>query len=157
VLLNSCFTEEPDRHDGFESISGCFVYQYEVESDWHLFGTVEYIDTSKASRCAKTQLQNTYLLTLNDSIVIVHGVHPKNDIDEIKKQYQIEFSDTTKLTRFTKHNDGYSVILGRLLKDSSHFRNNSFVDWKLIKYKEHNFQLIKTEEELLTFWYNWNK
>ncbi len=156
-LLNSCLMREPDRHRGFESISDCYVYEYEVEADWYLFGTVEYINTSKASRCVKTQLQNTYLLTLKDSIVVVYGTHPKNNIEIIKKQYQKHFSDTTKLTKFNKYSYGYSITIGRLCKDPSHFQNNSFVDWKLIKYKEDNLRLKKTEEKILTFWYNWNK
>ena len=157
AFLSSCFMGEPDKHDGFESISDCSVYDYEVASDWYLFGTVEYIDTSKASGCVKTHLQNTYLLTLKDSIVVVYGDHPKNNIDEIKKQYQKHFTDTTKLTDFVKYSDGYSITIGRLYKDTGHFRNNSFVDWKLIKYKKDNSRFKKTKEEILTLWYDWNK
>jgi bifunctional N-acetylglucosamine-1-phosphate-uridyltransferase/glucosamine-1-phosphate-acetyltransferase GlmU-like protein len=157
AILSSCLRGEPDRHDGFESISDCYVYEYEIQSDSYHFGTVEYIDTSIASGCVKAQLQNTFLLNLKDSIVVVYGDHPKNHIDEIKKQYQNHLSDTTKLIYFTKTPEGYSITIGRLCKDLSHFRNNTFVEWKDMEFKEYNSSFKKTEEKILTFWYDWNK
>ncbi len=157
AILSSCLQGEPDRHGGFESISDCYVYEYEVKSDSYHFGMVEYIDTSKASGCVQTQLQKTYLLTLKDSIVVVYGDHPKNHIDEIKKQYQNHLSDTTKLMYFTKTTEGYSITIGRLCKDRSHFRNNSFVEWKDMEFDKHNSGFKKKEEKILTFWYDWNQ
>lgn len=106
-IISSCLMEEPDRHHLFESISDCSVYEYEVESDSFLFGTVEYIDTSKASGCVKSQLQNKYLLHLNDSTIVVYRDHPKNHIQKLNKNYQEYLKDTSKLMDFITNTEGY--------------------------------------------------
>lgn len=155
-LLSACLTGNSKRHDGFESISDCFVYEYEVKSERHSFGLVESIDTANASGCVKKHLQKTYLLHLNHSIVVVNGTHPKNTIVEIKKQCIAYLSDSTKVTGFKTHKSGYAVTVGRLCSDTNHIRHNTYVDWKFVEFEKNNEIFRESGEEVVTIWYDWN-
>jgi len=151
-LMND--TEQED----FEARSDCRVYKREVATENYPFGRVEFIDTNKASGCAKEQLKNVYLLYHDTICVAVYNEHPKaniNVIEDLIRKYQ---TDTTRLADFIKFDSSIEITVSRLCKDSSdRYHYGDYVDWRDIEYSTLTTPFIKTKESLITTWYKWTK
>lgn len=141
------------------SRSDCFVYENEVDEEVYDFGSVEFIDTTKASRCVKTQLSNVYLLYQDTTCIAVYNQHPKysiTDIDRFKKLYQ---TDTTQLTDYVKFDTGITLRISRFCKDRKYnnYYYGKYVDWRVVKYTTTTNPYVQTENELITTWYKWTE
>jgi hypothetical protein len=156
--LSSCIGE-PEKHDDFMSRSDCFVYKNEVEVEDYNFGRVEFIDTTKASGCVKTQLSNVYLLYQDTTCIAVYNQHPQNNITDIERFKKMYLTDTTQLSDFVKFNSGITLTISRLCKDrkNENFYYGKYVDWRVVKYTTTTNPYVQTENELITTWYKWTE
>ncbi|HLU84267.1 MAG TPA: hypothetical protein VKZ45_02235, partial [Vicingaceae bacterium] len=112
--LSSCTIGELEKHEDFMSRSDCFVYKNEVEVEDYDFGRVEFIDTTKASGCVKTQLSNVYLLYQDTTCIAVYNQHPKNNITDIERFKKMYRTDTTQLSDYVKFDTGITLTISRL-------------------------------------------
>jgi hypothetical protein len=159
LLLPSCmYLMNDTEHKDFEAHSDCRVYKREVVTENYPFGRVEFIDTTKASGCAKEQLKNVYLLYHDTICVAVYNEHPKTDINVIEdliKKYQ---TDSTRLADFVKFDSSLRITVARLCKDSSDkYHYGEYVDWRNIEYSTLTTPFIATKETLITTWYKWTE
>lgn len=131
LILLSC-SEDNSYHEKFMSSSDCFVYKREVISESFNKYTVEYIDTSKASGCVKSQLNDVYLLTISsDYFITVAPNHPANNIYVIESFMKRFNNDSIRLSNFYKERNRVYLTLSRRyqnIQDSSF--NNRFMEWK---------------------------
>jgi hypothetical protein len=158
-LLTSCmYLMNDTEHKDFEAHSDCRVYKREVATENYPFGRVEFIDTSKASGCAKEQLKNVYLLYHDTICVAVYNEHPKTNIDVIEgfiKKYQ---TDTTRLADFIKFDNSIRITVSRLCKDSSEkYHYGEYVEWRDIEYSILTTSFVETKESLITTLYKWTE
>ncbi|WP_298513840.1 hypothetical protein [uncultured Kordia sp.] len=156
-FLSSCLMSEPSEHREFMSRSDCYVYECEVASEMYVFGKVEYVKMNNAGKCAKLQLQNTFLLHFNKDIIEVYGQHPKHNIRSIIKEYAKHASDTTKLGTYFADEDGYSVTVNRLCKDKKNVYYNRFILWKSLDFETENEQSKCISQQILTTFHDWDK
>lgn len=153
------FMGEPEEHQDFMSRSDCFVYKNEVEVENYDFGRVEFIDTTKASGCVKTQLSNVYLLYQDTTCIAVYNQHPKNNITDIEKFKKMYMTDTTQLSDYIKFDSSLTLTISRLCKDSrnENFYYDKYVEWRVIKYSTITKPYTQTSKELITTWYKWTE
>lgn len=156
-LFIVCSCKDTENED-FESHSDCFVYNSEVDTENYPFGIVAFIDTAKASGCAKAQLKNLYLLYYDTICVAVYNQHPKQNIRTIElfiKKYQ---TDTTRLSKFVQFGSDIVLTVDRLCKDKSDkYHYGKYVWWRGIEYSTLTNPYRKTKDELLQTWYKWNE
>ncbi len=159
LLLNSCmYLMKDTEHKEFETHSDCRVYKREVATQNYSFGRVEFIDTTKASVCAKEQLKNLYLLYYDTICVAVYNENPKtniNLIEDLIKRYQ---TDTTRLADFVKFDSSIRITVSRFCKDRLDKKYyGEYVDWKDIEYSTLATHFTMTKESLITTWYKWTE
>lgn len=138
--------------------SDCTVYTDEVKSEPMPHGHVEYIDTTKASSCAKEQLKNVYLLYYDTIHVAILNQHPKDNFKVIQNLIKAYQSDTTRLSEFVRFDSSIRITVDRLCKDQA-AKNyyNEYVNWRDIEYSTLTKPFIKTKDELITSLYKWTK
>lgn len=146
------------EHKDFEAHSDCRVYKREVVSENYPFGRVEFIDTAKASGCAKDQLKNVYLLYYDTICIAVYNQHPKDNIKlvgELTKKYQ---TDTTRLADFARLDSSIRITVSRLCKDKAdNYHFGQYIDWRDIEFNAQTSFLSKTKDSLITTWYKWTE
>ncbi len=158
-LSLSCCMSDTEKHEDFMSRSDCFVYKNEVEVEDYDFGRVEFIDTTEASGCVKTQLSNVYLLYQDTTCIAVYNQHPKNNIKEIERFKKMYRTDTTQLSDYVKFDTCITLTIRRLCKDSKNenFYYGKYINWRVVKYATTTNPYVQTENELITTWYKWTE
>lgn len=150
---------EPEQHEDFMSRSDCFVYKSEVKTENYKFGRVEFIDTTKASGCVKSQLANIYLLYQDTSCIAVYNQHPKKNIKDVERVKKMYLTDTTQLSDYEMLDTVLILTITRLCKDNrkENFYYGKYVDWRVVEYSTKVKPYKQISNELITTWYKWTE
>lgn len=156
LLFLSC-GKDWTEHERFMSESDCYVYKHEVISESLNDYTIEYIDSSNASECVKTQLNNCYLLNINDSHYLsVYPKHPKYNLDLIEsliKKYQ---QPNSRMSSFTRHGNKISLTISKkYINSRDKIFNNQYFEWKFIYLSFNNGW--KTDSTTVTSMWPWTE
>lgn len=157
TLFIFCSCKDKENED-FEAHCDCFVFNREIDTEHYPFGAVAFIDTTKASGCAKAQLKNVYLLYHDTICVAVYSQHPKQNIRIIELFIKTYQTDTTRLSKFVQFGSDVRLTVDRLCKDKSDkYHYGKYVWWRDIEYSTQTNPYRKTKDELLQTWYQWNE
>jgi hypothetical protein len=155
MFLRSC---SPALQEDFMAQSDCFVYTNEVKSESISHGHVEYIDTTRASGCAKEQLKNVYLLYYDTICIAVLNQHPRKNFKLIQSLIRNYQTDTTRLAEFVRLDSSIRITVNRKCKEQTNvYHYNKYVEWRHIEYSTLTKPFIKTKDSLVTIWCNWAK
>ena len=133
LLINSCSLNDYEIKD---FPCDCYVYYSDViDSSFGNFRLLR-IDPESKNECAKSQLQNDYLLYCNSACVNIYTTHLKGNFPLIEYYIKAFQSDSTNLSSFEERLGGIELTMSRKFKNiytKEDYKNESYVDYERVE------------------------